>query len=167
MKSVIVINGKGGVGKDTLCDIVAKYYPTMNISAITPYKAVAQQLGWKDDDKSNRARKFLSDLKRVSIEYNDYPTDFLFKNWKAFMQSNYEVLFVHIREPEEIDKFKRCVPNVTTLLVTSSRVQREFGNDSDDRVGCYNYDYVYQNDRAQEEVEEDFIKFFKYMIGEE
>lgn len=164
-KTVIVINGRGGVGKDTLCDIVAKHYPTIDISAITPYKVVAQQLGWKDTDKSNRARKFLSELKRISIEYNDYPNDYLFANWKSFMQSNYSVMFVHIREPEEINKFKRWVaPNAKTLLIESDRVPRKFGNDSDDKVSLYDYDYVYVNDKPLEEVEEDFMQFFNTTV---
>ena len=162
-KTVIVINGKGGVGKDTLCDIVAKHYPTFNISTITPYKVVAQQLGWKNE-KTDKARKFLSELKRISVEYNDYPTDYLFANWKSFMQSTYSVMFVHIREPEEIEKFKGCVPNVKTLLVDSKRVQREFGNSSDDDVMNYDYDYVYMNDKPLEAVEEDFIEFFNTKV---
>lgn len=162
-KTVVVINGKGGVGKDTLCDIVAKHYPTINISAITPYKVVAQQLGWKGE-KTDKARKFLSELKRISIEYNDYPLNHLFANWKSFMQSNYSVMFVHIREPEEIDKFKKWVPNVKTLLIESRRVQREFGNSSDDKVMNYDYDYAYMNDKPLEEVEEDFMKFFNATV---
>lgn len=162
-KTVIVINGRGGVGKDTLCDIVAKCHPTINISSITPYKVVAQQLGWKGE-KSDRARKFLSELKKISIEYNDYSTAYLFANWKSFMQSNYSVMFVHIREPEEIDKFKRLVPNVKTLLVDSKRVQREFGNSSDDNVMTYDYDYVYMNDNPLDEVADNFLKFFEEYI---
>ena len=34
MKQVVIINGKGGVGKDFLCDIVGKYYKTKVISVV-------------------------------------------------------------------------------------------------------------------------------------
>ena len=41
---VIIINGNSGVGKDTLCDIVAKEYGKDNVcnySSIEPVKAIA------------------------------------------------------------------------------------------------------------------------------
>ena len=44
-KTVIIINGKGGVGKDTLCDFISKYYPTRKISSITPILAIAKAGG--------------------------------------------------------------------------------------------------------------------------
>ena len=34
-KRVVIINGKGGVGKDTLCNIIGKKYAVKNISSIT------------------------------------------------------------------------------------------------------------------------------------
>ena len=37
-KLVIVINGSGGVGKDSICSIVGKHYSTMNISSVDPIK---------------------------------------------------------------------------------------------------------------------------------
>ena len=69
-KIVIIINGKGGAGKDTVCDIAAKFYKVEIISAITPIKEIATSFGWRGE-KDRRARKFLSDLKRAFIEYND------------------------------------------------------------------------------------------------
>ena len=37
-KTVIVINGAGGVGKDTLCEFAEKHFKVMNVSSITPIK---------------------------------------------------------------------------------------------------------------------------------
>ena len=48
-KTVIVINGAGGVGKDTLCDAVALHLPTCNISSITPIKEIARTFGWNGE----------------------------------------------------------------------------------------------------------------------
>ena len=55
-KIVIIINGLGGAGKDTLCDLVAKHYKVRNVSAITPIKNIAQKYGWngEKDVKSDK-----------------------------------------------------------------------------------------------------------------
>ncbi|MBO5879339.1 MAG: hypothetical protein J6Q68_02150, partial [Clostridia bacterium] len=65
-KLVMVINGAGGVGKDTLCDFASAHFSVMNISSITPIKEIAAMCGW-NGEKSDKARKFLSDLKALSI----------------------------------------------------------------------------------------------------
>ena len=39
-KAVIVINGAGGVGKDTLCDLASKHFKVYNISSVDPIKEV-------------------------------------------------------------------------------------------------------------------------------
>ena len=57
-KIVIIINGKGGAGKDTVCEIAARYFNVEIISAITPIKDIARQHGW-NGEKDNKARKFL------------------------------------------------------------------------------------------------------------
>ena len=59
-KVTIVINGRGGVGKDTLCNLAAKHFKVKNISTITPIKDLAREAGW-DGRKDDKARKFLSD----------------------------------------------------------------------------------------------------------
>jgi adenylate kinase len=60
-KAVIIINGAGGVGKDTICDLAAKHFKVKNISSITPIKELAARCGW-GGEKDDKARKFLSDL---------------------------------------------------------------------------------------------------------
>lgn len=164
-KLVVVINGRGGVGKDTLCDIVSEKYKTIVCSSIEPIKEVAKCLGWDENDKSDEARKFLSDLKMVSSGYNDYPMEYLIKSYNAFSIFHWvRVMFVHIREPEEIAKFKARVPECKTLLVKSKRTERDYGNVADDNVDNYDYDYVYHNDKPLDEVAEDFMKFFEEQI---
>ena len=75
-KIVIIINGNGGVGKDTLCDFASEKYTVTNISAITPIKNIAYQFGWRGE-KDQKSRKFLADLKKTFIEYNDLPYRYL------------------------------------------------------------------------------------------
>lgn len=164
-KKVIVINGRGGVGKDTCVDVVARKYVVLNCSSITPIKKAAEMLGWDYGDKSDKARKFLSDLKMASSEFNDFPFTYLLDKYRWFMETEgVDVMFVHIREPEEIAKFKARVPECKTLLIKSNRTERDYGNLADDNVDNYDYDFVYRNDKPLYEVEADFLKFFEEQI---
>ena len=67
-KLIVVMNGKGGVGKDTLCDSLREKYRVMNISAIDPIKEIARQYGW-NGEKDDRARLFLAELKQALTDY--------------------------------------------------------------------------------------------------
>ena len=60
-KQVFIINGSGGVGKDTVCSAAAQSWKVQNISSITPILQVAKAAGW-DGTKTPAARRFLSQL---------------------------------------------------------------------------------------------------------
>ena len=160
-KTVVVINGRGGVGKDTLCDALRTVYQVVNISAITPIKAIASQHGW-NGEKDPKSRKFLADLKQVFVGYNDLPFKYLTAEYEAFLHSPSQILFAHIRECEEIDKFRQAVhiPCVT-LLIRRDGMVKKWGNGSDDNVENYTYDYVYDNNGTLEEAKKDFILFLQ------
>ncbi len=163
-KLTVVINGAGGVGKDTLCAIAAKKYKVKNISAITPIKELATLCGW-GGEKTDRARKFLSDLKLLTVAYNDLPTRYLTEEYRAFLETDEELLFVHIREPEEIAKFVLATGGeaVTLLIRGGKRFARRagsYGNRSDDEVENYPYQYIFYNDRPLgEETERAFLDY--------
>jgi len=168
MKLTIVINGMGGVGKDTLCRFAAERYKTENISSITPIKELAAVCGWQGG-KSDRDRKFLSDLKALTAEYNDYPTNYLLARYRAFLSSDDELLFVHIREPGEIEKFVRKTDGgaITLLVRGGERFARAaYGNASDDGVEDYPYDYVFVNDLPLDKTGEAFLSFLDGVIRE-
>lgn len=164
-KIVVIINGSGGVGKDTLCDIVEKYYSTMNISSIDPIKEIALNCGW-NGDKSAKSRKFLADLKKIFGEYNDLPGKYLTDKYNEFVTNDKQILFVHIREPEEIVKFKNVIdlPCVTLLIRGREAVRRAWENSSDDEVENYIYDFCYENCKALDDVENDFMIFFDKLL---
>lgn len=166
-KVAIVINGAGGVGKDTLCDLAAKHFKVLNISTITPIKEIAAMCGW-DGRKDDRARRFLSDLKRLTVEYNDFPTVWATGMYRDFLLSENEILFVHIRESEEIAKFVRATGGeAKTLLIRGGdRMKKEsYGNVSDDEVENYNYDYYFVNDKTLDEAERDFTELMKAVLA--
>ena len=151
-KCVIIVNGRGGSGKDTLIEHV-QGITFRNISAIEPIKAVAADLGWNPGQKTDKDRKFLSDLKALSIAYNDYPTNWVLERYKGFLKSNIQILFIHIREPKEIDKMKEyitAVPCYTILVKRNETDNVSYGNASDDGVENYDYDFTFHNDREIE-----------------
>ena len=119
-------------------------------------------------EKDEKGRKLLSDMKKAFVEYGDLPTKYLLENVDEFLHSEDEILFVHIREVEEIKKFVRMVENIcptVTLLVKRDTGVEYWGNKSDDDVENYNYDYTYHNDLPLEKAELDFATFFEANIG--
>lgn len=167
-KLVVIINGNGGVGKDTLCDFAAETFKVRNISAITPIKDIASKYGWKGE-KDAKARKLLADLKAVFIAYNDLPFLYIKEQYHQFLEEEEEVMFIHIREAEEIDKVKAYVtiPCVTLLITRSQKQDQCWGNPSDDNVEKYEYDYRYRNDKQLIEAKNDFVEFLKKIFEAE
>lgn len=171
-KIVIIINGRGGCGKDTLCDITAKHYKTVNVSSITPIKEIAKKAGWTGE-KDPRSRRMLADLKRIFCEYNDLCNNYLVGCLRDFVcrLNDSEIMFAHIREASEIEKFKYSAGKqcrVATLLVkreTDDYSHESLGNSSDDDVEAYSYDHIFVNKAPDlETLEKDFIGFLKNEI---
>ena len=171
-KTVFVINGSGGVGKDTLCEMASKRFKVYNVSSITPIKEIALSCGW-DGEKTDKARKFLSDLKLLTTEFNDFPTEWIYKRYLEFLDGEYELMFVHIREGAEIEKFVRKTDGeAKTLLIRGGERFAKtrtgaYGNASDDLVENYNYDYYFVNDKSLEETEECFCRFIAEITEKE
>ena len=144
-KKVFIINGSGGVGKDTFVEFVQKYSNTENVSSVGEVKAFASLMGW-NGEKDEKSRKFLSDLKDILTEYNDRPFKFMEREVNLFLADKHtEFLFLHIREPEEIQRAKEAF-NATTILVTRDSVEQVKGNHADERVLQYTYDIYIKND---------------------
>ena len=167
-KQVFVINGPGGVGKDTLCAMAAKHFKVKNESTITPIKEIARTCGWSGE-KTDRARKFLADLKALTVAYNDYPTKWGKARFDEFMQSENEIMFFHIREAEEIRKYVEATGGIakTLLIRGGDRMSKShYGNVSDDEVENYSYDYYFVNDKSLEETEKAFCEFLQSVMAE-
>lgn len=152
-KRIIIINGKGTSGKDTFVNIVNKYVPTENYSSINLIKKVATQLGY-NGGKTMKDRKFLSDMKVLATKYNDSPYNDIIDKVLKFIyckQNKNQLLFIHIREPKEIQRLvdfcKESNIKVNTLLIKRENIESvEYGNMADDNVYNYDYDFVINND---------------------
>ena len=125
---IIIINGKGGCGKDSFVNSVNKVYPVANTSIINYARELSIREGWLVEDvdkpnyiKSDKGRKFLSDLK-VVLDSFDIPLRHLLKE----ICTKEDVKFVHMREESDILEFMNVVNNcypderIFTLLVKSS-----------------------------------------------
>ncbi len=163
-KLVIVMNGKGGVGKDTLCDALRADYDVINISSITPIKEIARRYGW-NGEKDVKSRHFLAELKRVFADYNDLPNRYLMGEYEKFRSGRADILCAHIRENDQIAKFVRGVTlPCITILVKRDLETGHYGNDADDGVADYRYDYEFDNNGSIAECGERFRALIRSIL---
>jgi hypothetical protein len=166
-KLVLITNGTGGCGKDTFAYILGKYVDVVKISSIEPAKKVAEYAGW-NREKTEKARKFLSDLKLAMTEYDDAPFKYLEENHKWYMyawshpqfdgKNEPHVLIMDIREPEEIERAKQAF-GAKTVLIKNDRIAPITSNMADANVLNYNYDYVVENNGTLDDFEETIKKW--------
>ena len=151
MKKVIIINGSAGVGKDTFSSICSKYCKVMNYSSVDKVKELAKYCGW-DGNKDEKGRAFLSDLKIALTNYNDLPFECMKSKVEEFNSSDYNLLFLHIREPEEIARAANEF-NAVTLLIKNERVEHITSNMADANVFDFKYDCTIANNSSLEQLD--------------
>ena len=148
MRKIIIINGMGGSGKDSFVKACQNIDPTIqNISSVDYVRQVAYELGW-DGEKDTKGRRFLSDLKMALSAYNDAPFIMTIKDVEDFDEN--ATVFVHIRESDDIDKYKTYFEHngdiVTTVLINNSRVKPITSNFADADVYNSSYDWIIDNE---------------------
>ena len=160
MAKIVIINGSGGTGKDTFCKLCAKHMKIKNISSVQEIKEIAKVLGW-GGSKTEKDRKFLSDLKLLSTEYNNRPLEMMMNEVRKYKHFDI-ILFFHIREPQEISKMVESLNGeCTTLLIKNDRVKDIDTNMADANVYKYPYDAIIYNNGSIEllnEIAEGFVK---------
>lgn len=162
-KQIFIVNGMGGCGKDTFANFLSEFHKVFKYSSIDRVKQIANECGWAGT-KTEKDRKFLSDLKCLLTEYNDLPftdvgnrvTDFLF-------YEDATVMLIDIREPREIDKVKNAY-GAKTILIKNDRVPFISSNMADAGVYNYDYDYTIENNGTLEEFRET-VRVFAEQIG--
>lgn len=159
-KNVYVINGSGGTGKDTFVSMVSKLVNCQNYSSVDDIKEAARLIGW-DGSKDEKSRKFLSDLKFLSTNYNDYPFQSILNRIDKFYYEEPEesILFIHIRETREIQRLRALHPEVLTILITNKNIEQITSNEADAGVMNLDYDYVICNDEGLLELNEKAKQF--------
>lgn len=173
---IVVINGAPGAGKDLFCELTTEAIGEnfcKTISSIDPIKEIAKRCGW-DGQKDFKSRKFLSDLKDLLTNYNDFPfEDIVHKTlclkygFEIFdIKENKYIIFVHIREPKEIEKFVSKTGALTLLIRREVAENGPISNHADAYVLEYPYyDFVIENNGTIEELKEKAKKFVEMLKG--
>ena len=162
-KQIYITNGMARCGKDTFATFLNEYIPTLKYSSIDKVKTIAKLCGW-DGGKTEKDRKFLSDLKMLTSEYSNMPFEAVRQSVKEFRNNNiHEVMLIDIREPEEIEKAKQTFC-ARTILIKNDRVNFINSNTGDANVFNYTYDYVIENNGSLEEFKDNVFNFFRRVI---
>ena len=162
-KQIFIINGSGGVGKDTFVSFVSDAVLTMNFSSVDKVKEIAKSIGW-NGGKTEKDRKFLSDLKLLCTDYNDMPFNSMSDKVEEFLDSPFIFLFLHIREPEEIERAKKAF-KAQTVLIKRDSVKHITSNMADEHVFDYSYDFIINNDGTLEELNDRALEFVEKVCG--
>lgn len=171
-KTIIILNGSGGCGKDTFVSYLSKLVSVHKTSSIDSIKKIASQIAW-DGNKDEKGRKLLSELKSALVQYNDFCLVESIKLVEDFIKSDQQVFVIDIREPQEIQKFYDKVlqlyhDNVTIykVLVVRQAVKHIASNRSDDSVYDIDYDCIIDNNGTLSNLENSAMTFYTFFVKE-
>lgn len=166
---VYVINGRPRSGKDSFVKCCQELVGDrcLNLSTVDKVKEIARQCGW-DGSKTLKNREFLSDLKDLLTKWADIPYKDVINRIAVFraelndwLLMDDSIVFVHVREPVEIQKFVDRI-GAKTLLIRRPLVENETtSNHADQEVFNFNYDETIWNDKGLDELKEKARAFLK------
>lgn len=153
---IYVVNGAPCAGKTTFENNVKQIVGEKNceiLSTITPIKEIAKMVGW-NGQKDLKSRKFLSDLKDLLTEYNDFSFNYISASIAEYVQfwgdygvaADWVTVFIDCREPEEIKKLCDKLGAKSLLIRRASAENSATSNHADEEVLNYDYDIVIEND---------------------
>ena len=153
--SIYIVNGAPGCGKTTFehnVETITGDRYCYILSTITPIKELATSVGW-DGTKDLKNRKFLSDLKDLLTEWNDYPFKWVCEQvrkiengWGEYGVDPEDItIFIDCREPEEIKKLCDELNAKSLLIRRASAENSATSNHADEEVLNYDYDIIIEN----------------------
>ena len=170
---IVCINGMPMAGKDLFCEYCKKEIDgySESFSTIDYVKELAVKIGW-EGRKTPEDRKFLSDLKDALTNWRDIPYNKVIeaiKNWtypfeQFEMPLDDVLIFVHVREPKEINKFVKKNNAITLLLRRPEAERLPTSNHADKEVFNYDYDFELWNDGSKEKLRQE-ARLFLEVIG--
>lgn len=118
-----------------------------------------------DGNKDIKSREFLSQLKILSENFNDYPYQMIKEKLEVFKECDFDTVFIDARSPRDIDRLVKDF-NAITILVKRAAPAR-FDNEADDGVFNYIYDYEIDNSGTIEDLKKNSILLYNLIIAEE
>lgn len=158
-KHIYITNGVARCGKDTFAKFLGELVPVHKYSSIDKVKEIAEWCGWDSTKKTEKDRKFLSDLKLLLTEYNDLPFEDVKGEVDFFHRvSVRKVMLIDIREPAEIERAKKEF-GAETILIVNPNIPHIMSNMADKNVYEYEYDYKIMNNGTLEKFRETTRQF--------
>lgn len=160
---IFIINGPAESGKDTFVEFCTDFavkhkLKVHNISSVDPVKQAAKILGMTKKDEAGR--QLLADIKQAWVRYNDGPLKYLVEEINSAEES---IVFLHIREPEEIKKIRKIYPHTQTVFVDRKNAIA-YRNGADDSTSEIEYDITIDNNSNLEELKLHAQKFIQKLI---
>ena len=169
-KLVVVINGAPGIGKDTFIekckDYIADHYYSIkiyNFSSIQPAVDLAREYHW-NTRKDPTSRNMLAEIKQYLDKWFDASFKYITQKIHNINDYILSIIFVHIREPENIDKLKEYYKDnkmveFITLYIESDdyKIQEGITNSSDLNTGNYDYDFRLEVPRVENKEDIDTV----------
>lgn len=167
---MIVINGLSNSGKDTFCEFCGDYIYTKSFSTVDIVRKASSLFGLSDTKNNVEHRNFMGELKQLVNKYNDHSFEYIKKQYNSFkehtnylLEDNEFFIFVHSREIEEIERFKKEFGAIS-ILVKNPSIPENPNNIPDKNVMSYNYDYIIENDGTLEDLHNKALKVTKEII---
>lgn len=170
MKTVIAINGPPRAGKDTAVDMMTAHLeetgiPTLEYSSIQPVKdMLADYVDLKA--KTPADRRLLALVGDALQEHSGFRTNnSLFQISEFFDKHDDGVFFLHMREPDLIDKVlagcRVLGINFIRVFMESDRAEDVQNNAADAGVRDGTYDCLLVNNGTLEDLAEECLQFLK------
>lgn len=165
-KFIFIINGAGGTGKDKFVECCSKFITVRNISSVDHIRdALAiicptYEIGLEkqQNEDGDIWRDNIHKLKMLSAKMDDGPFKVINRKIFDFFGDGNKVLFIHIREPEEIEKIVKCY-NCKTILFKNYNARPIDSLSVERNVTDLNYDIIIHNDGTIDDLMETAEKF--------
>lgn len=186
MRKLVITNGTGSAGKDTFCQMVKKEleeigFETWRYSYVDFTRNMLQEFADIDTSKkTDKDRKLLAAINRALEEYDDIPfkdccslvEDFLLSYQKRFepttdtyVKNDADFIFLDVRVPEIIDRFKEKYTNVYTVIIDNGKLTDSTPEDLN--VKNYVYDYTIDNTGTLCDLEQQAHDFVNFILNQE
>lgn len=162
--NVIVVNGPPRAGKDTLIEMMRTHFEKRGhfvhaISSIDPIREALQELGIDTSQKTPADRKLLAEMGSLLENYCSFRTNWCYGVIKLNADLYFRkspVIFVHMREPELIDKLQARLAEsgikLWRLFIDSHRAETDFSNPVDAGVYAMKRNFTLLNHSTLEDL---------------